>query len=65
MVVRCPYCVRLDDFMKMDAHGNGLYACAKCGRITIPESKNFLCSCRHCVALNFHSHIEQDLRSSA
>ena len=52
MVVRCPYCVRLNQFMKMDARGNGVYVCAKCRHMVMPESKRFRCGCDHCVALD-------------
>jgi hypothetical protein len=66
MVVRCPYCVRFDHFMTMNVHSNGIYICAKCGHIAIPEDKGFRCRCDHCVALDaFNPHKERAWLASA
>ena len=55
MVVRCPYCVRSDDFMIMNVDSEGLYVCPKCRHTVVPENKRFRCGCDHCVALDaFH-----------
>lgn len=52
MVVRCPYCVRFDHFMAMNANAEGKYMCSKCGHVAMPDNKRFRCSCDHCVALD-------------
>jgi len=65
MVVRCPFCVLFDDFLRMNIHG-GKYVCWKCGHIAMPESKDFRCTCDHCVALDaFNPHKEQARFASA
>lgn len=50
-IVRCPYCVRLDEFMPMDATGDGRCICPKCGHVVIPGSRTLRCLCDHCRAM--------------
>ena len=51
IIVRCPYCVRLGEFMAMHATGDGRRVCAKCGHIVIPGSRTLRCPCDHCKAM--------------
>lgn len=66
MVVRCPFCVDSEHFLKMTGHANGVYACAKCGHIEIPEREQFQCVCNHCTAMDaFNSDRERAWLASA
>jgi hypothetical protein len=51
IIVRCPYCVRLNEFMPMDAKRDGRCVCPNCGHVVIPGSKTLRCSCDHCKAM--------------
>jgi len=50
-IVRCPYCVEVDDFMPMDATGDGRYTCPKCGHVVMPGSRTVRCPCIRCKAM--------------
>ena len=51
IIVRCPYCVRQDDFMPMDSTADGRCICRKCGHIVVPGSRTVRCPCEHCKAM--------------
>ena len=66
MVVRCPYCVDVDHFKKMNVRDNGVYVCTKCRHIAVPENDRFRCWCDHCAALDaFNAHKARTWLASA
>jgi hypothetical protein len=55
-VVRCPYCVSGEEFHVMASVGNGIFACAKCGHLAIPDDVNFKCHCKKCKEVQIFDH---------
>jgi hypothetical protein len=47
-LVRCPYCVLVDDFQPMRLVAGDLYICDMCGHMNRPEHVKFECPCVRC-----------------
>ena len=50
-VLRCPYCVVGNEFMRMIALADGAFVCAKCGHLEIPGKDDLKCHCSRCIEL--------------